>query len=209
MIRFRRRDDALGLRANKDARFEALDLVDRFGFESGPSWSKLAHQGSRSVVAKATRVNLRRNEVVAERVHWNERRHTDGVAEIIPEDAARELRDTRWARSRGILMFFPCVKIEMQERKAETCEVRATAERRDDDVGHLARLLHLLDRLLTHHRLVREHVIEHAAEGVLRVFVGRRTLDGLGNRNAEAARATPGPPRESSDRRRCSRSARR
>ena len=75
-------------------------------------------------------------------------------------------------------------EVHAKEREAEPREVRAAAKGSDHDVGKLARLLHLLDRLLPDDGLVREHMIEHAAERVVRLGIGGCTLHGLGDRKA-------------------------
>ena len=57
--------------------------------------------------------------------------------------------------------------------------------------GNAARELHLGDRLLPDHGLVEQHVVEHAAERVGGVVAAGGVLDRLGDRDAEAARASP------------------
>ena len=79
----------------------------------------------------------------------------------------------------------------MQEREGEAGEVRAAARAADDDVGILARHLHLLERLEADDGLVHQHVAEHRAEAVLlRAAARRRHLDGLGDRDARASRVS-------------------
>ena len=58
----------------------------------------------------------------------------------------------------------------------------------DDDVRPVAGHLHLLDRLDADHRLVDQHVVEHAAERIVGVGVLGGDLDRLGDGDAEAAR---------------------
>ena len=80
-------------------------------------------------------------------------------------------------------------EVAAEERERQAREVRAAAGAADDDVRRLAGHPHLLDRLLADDRLVQEDVVEHRAEGVLRVVAGRGVLDGLADRHPERARA--------------------
>jgi hypothetical protein len=67
-------------------------------------------------------------------------------------------------------------------------EVRPAADAADDHVGVLAGQFHLPQGLLPDHGLVKEDVVEHAPQRVLRVFVLHCVLDGLGDSDAERAR---------------------
>jgi hypothetical protein len=68
--------------------------------------------------------------------------------------------------------------------EGDAAEVRAAPDAADHHVGVLACEVHLLQRFLPDHGLVQEHVVEHAPEGIFRVFVPDRVLDGLGDRDA-------------------------
>ena len=67
-------------------------------------------------------------------------------------------------------------------------EVAAAAGAADDDVGIIVGHLELRERFLADHRLVQQHVVEHAAERIFGVGVLRGDLDRLADRDAEAAR---------------------
>ena len=74
-----------------------------------------------------------------------------------------------------------------QEREREPAEVRPAAGAADDDVGRLADLRELQQRLLADDRLVEEHVVEDAAQRVAGLRVARGDLDRLADRDAQRA----------------------
>ena len=174
-----RRDDPLA-RRKEDGRSEhiALDV----GLRSDQLvLHKLRDQRRDAVVAEAARVDRSRHEVVPERVHRNERRQLARVPEVVCEQTSRK----RWTR-RGLArkhVDLAASDLLTNERERKPGEVRAATDAADDDVGEGAGLFHLRDRLLADHRLMQEHVIEHAAERVRGVVALRRVLDGLRDRN--------------------------
>src|SRR5690606_7747879 len=126
---------------------------------------------------------------MAERVHRQQRSHADGVAEVVAKHAAGQLR-----AAGGLAGDRPQLgaraQLAVHEREREPGEIRSAAERGDDHVGQiLAGLLELDQRLLADDGLVHEHVVEHAAEAVLGLLVARRSLDRLGDGDAETAGA--------------------
>src|SRR5262249_12715310 len=74
------------------------------------------------------------------------------------------------------------------EREGEPGEVGAAAGAADDDVRLVVGLRELLLRFEADDRLVGQHVIEHAAQRVLRVLARGRVLHRLADGDAEAAR---------------------
>ena len=139
-----------------------------------------------AVVAQPARVDRRRDEAVAERVHRHQRRQARGVAEVVGVDAARERRARR-GLGREEAHVRALAQVAPDPRVREPGEVGPAADAADDDVGRLARHLHLGDRLLADHGLVQQHVVEHAAERVVGVGILRGDLDRLGDRDAERA----------------------
>src|SRR5581483_11627337 len=87
---------------------------------------ELRHERRRTVVAKAAGMDRRRDEVMAERVHRDERRQPAGIAEVVCEEAAGQRR----ARSRLTReqVDVPAGELLAEERKREAGEVRAAAE---------------------------------------------------------------------------------
>ena len=74
------------------------------------------------------------------------------------------------------------------EGEHEAGEVGASSDAADDDVGGVVGQLHLLARLEADHRLVQQHVVEDAAEGVLGVLPLGGVLDGLGDGDPQRPR---------------------
>ena len=147
-----------------------------------PVCTRLADDRRVAVVAEPAGVDGRRHEVVAERVHRQQRRHAGGVAEVVVEAALGERR----ARRR-LDRHEPHVRV-LDERQGDAAEVRAAAARRDDDVGaRLAGQRQLLLRLQADHRLVQQHVVEHRAERVVGVVAAGGVAHGVGDGDAERA----------------------
>ena len=132
-------------------------------------------------------MEARRREGRAQRVHLDERREVGGVAEVVGEFSARKARaGGRFDRHHAHLA--PAAQLRADERKRDAGEVRPAAGAADDDVRIVARHLQLGHGFLAHDGLVHQDVVEHRAERVFRVVMGRRDLDRFGNRDAEAAR---------------------
>ena len=146
----------------------------------------MRHERRHAVVAQPAGVDRLGDEAVAERVHLQQRRHAGGVAEVVAVLALGQARAGRRldAADRRV---HPPGELLAQEREREPAEVRAAAGAADEQVGRLADLGQLQQRLLADDRLVHQHVVEHAAERVARVRVGGGDGDGLGDGDAEAA----------------------
>src|SRR6266540_2260461 len=139
-----------------------------------------------SLLANTTAAADRRgHEVVSERVHRDERRQLARVAEVVREQTAREGRTGGGLAREHVDVA--ARDLLPDEREGEAGEVRAAADAADEDVWKRTGHFHLRQRLLPDDRLVQQHVIEDAAERVRRVVTARRVLDGLRDRDAEAA----------------------
>src|SRR5204862_7809985 len=127
------------------------------GVEGGDLWHgdrlddllvvELAEQGRHAVVAETARVERGRNEGVAERVHLDQRREADRVAEVVDVLALREAR--AGARLDGHDAELRALAGELigKKRKGEAREVRAAADAAHEDVRLRVRLLELLAHL--------------------------------------------------------------
>src|SRR5215831_1517122 len=104
------------------------------------------------------------------------------VAEIISVFAARQRRTGRWLDSDSAPLPSPA-QLQAEERKCETSKIRATTRTSNDDIGIVARLLELLDRLLSDDGLVEQNVVEHRAERIFHRRILRRHLHRLRNGN--------------------------
>src|SRR2546423_1689140 len=67
------------------------------------------------------------------------------------------------------------------------CDVGAASDAADHDVREGFRELHLRERLLADHGLVQEDVVQDGSERVSGVVAPGRVLDGLRDRDSEAA----------------------
>jgi hypothetical protein len=91
-----RRQDALGAR-EQHARLEAGVLRIGLGLDQA-QFLQVRHHRRHAVVAQAARMEARRHEGRAQRVHLDQRRHVRGVAEIVGVFAARQARAGRGLR---------------------------------------------------------------------------------------------------------------
>ena len=182
--RLGRRDDPLGA-GELHRGGEALGLRDGHRLDEA-RLVEVRHQRRHAVVAQPAGVDRLGDEAVAERVHLQQRRHPGGVAEVVAVLTLGE------ARAGGRLdaadrRVDPPGELLAQEREREPAEVRAAAGAADEQVGRLADLGQLQQRLLADDRLVQQHVVEHAAEGVPGVGIGGGHRHRLGDGDAEAA----------------------
>src|SRR2546427_12633665 len=91
---------------------------------------ELADRGRHAVVAEAPRVERGRNEGVAERVHLDERREADRVAEVVDVLALREARTGAGLDSDHAELLVLAGELVGDEREGEAREVRAAADRK-------------------------------------------------------------------------------
>src|SRR5207302_170796 len=108
---------------------------------------KLADERRHAVIAEAARVERRRDERVAERVHLHQRCQTDSVAEVIGVDAFRQTRARGWLDGDDAELLLLARELVAREGEAEPREVGAAAGAGDDDIGFVVGLLELLLRL--------------------------------------------------------------
>ena len=145
----------------------------------------MAHQRRHAVVAQPSRVESGGDEGRAEGVHLHQRRELRGVAEVVRIPPAGE-GGARGRLHRHHPQVAPAAQLLPDERKRDAGEVAAAAGAADDHVGVVVRQLELRQRLAPDHALVHQHVVEHAAERVLRVVAGGRILHRLADGDAEA-----------------------
>ena len=178
------RDDPLGT-GEAEGGGEALALRDRHGLDEA-LLVDVRHERGHSVVAQAAGVDRLGDEPVAERVHLQQRRHPGGVTEVVAVLALGEARTRRRLDTADRRVDAPG-QLLAQERESQPAEVGSPTRAPDEQVGRLADLGELEQGLLADHRLVQQHVVEHAAEGVPRLRVGGGDRDRLGDGDAEAA----------------------
>ena len=135
------------------------------------------------MVAQPAGVDRRRHEVVAERVHRQQRRHARGVAEVVVEAPSVSVGhdDGSTATSR--------TSASGTNGSAMPPRFEPPPQHADHDVGpRLARERELLLRLEPDDGLVQQHVVEHRAERVVRVVARRGVAHRVADREAERAR---------------------
>ena len=166
-----------------DAGLEARALMDAPRLDE-VVFLEQAHERGHAVIAEAAGVDRLGDEVGAERVHLHDRGHLAGVAEVVRVHAPGQARrGFRFDRDHPVAGALP--EVPAEEREGQPGEVGAAAGAADDDVRRLAGHRHLLDGLLADDRLVQQHVVQDAAERVLRVVAGRRVLDRLADGHAQ------------------------
>src|SRR5674476_288439 len=161
MRRLRRRDDRLGARKD-DARREGGVLLDRDRVDQAEVHRVRDHR-RHPVIAQPTRVDGRRNEVLAQGVHLQQRRQPGDVTEVVPVLALGQRRAgggfAGHRTRRG-----PLPQVLPDERERQTTQVRAAAGAAEDHVGLLLpRLGQLDEHLLPDDGLVQHDVVENAA----------------------------------------------
>src|SRR5215472_13675826 len=110
-----------------------------------------------------------------------------GIAEVIGVFAARQARaGGRFAGDHPRLGSSP--QTGADEREGDAGKIAAAAGAADNYVGIIAGHLQLSQGLLPDDRLVQQHMVEHTAERIFRIGVLRGDLDGLADRDPQAAR---------------------
>ena len=167
-------------------RVEHVALEDRLALDN-PLVEEVRQDGGDAVVAQAARVDARRLEHVAERIHRHQWREMAEVAEVVGVFAARQRRAGHGLDGDGAHLAALAQAVH-EEGVGQAGDVGAAAAAADDDVGILVDLLHLLFGFEADDRLVQEHVVEHAAQSVARrLGVGQRVLDRLTDGATQAA----------------------
>src|SRR6266849_5069152 len=119
------------------------------------------------MVTQPPGVNARRNEVMAEGIHLEQRRKLRHVAKVISIRALGQRR----ARCRfgGNNAKVCACQLTRNERKSETTEVAAAPTAGDQYVRSLTSQGELLDGFQADHSLVQEHVVQDTAQRVFRI----------------------------------------
>src|SRR5215471_12694323 len=133
-------------------------------------------QRRHSVITQSARVNWIGNELVPERVHFQQWRESGRIAEVVSVGTPGERRAGGWFDSPDGRVH-PSGHLFPEERERQSAEVRATSGAANDDIGRVARLRQLLDGFLADDRLMHEDVIEDTAERVPGVLIAARDLD--------------------------------
>ena len=185
MVGFGCGHDALGP-GEQHTGLETSDLVVSGGLEQA-ELVQVADHRRHAVVAQTASVESRWREGAAQRVHLGQRRHVAGVAEVIGVLAARQA-GAGGGFDRDDAAFLATAQLLAYEREGDAGEVAAAAGAADDHIGVVAGHLHLQHGFLADDGLVHQHMVEHRAQRVLGVVMGRGDLDRLADRNAQRSR---------------------
>ena len=186
MSRFRSRDDTFRT-GEENACGQSFRLRHGLGFDD-LVFQQLAHDRTGSVIAQTSGVNVRRVEVVSQRIHREQRSEACHVAEVVLELTARQL-GTRLGFDGDYAGIFTFGQVIAQEREADAGEVAASSEATDHHVRVLPEQLHLFHGLLADDRLVQQYVVQNRTQtvtGILRIL--QRHFYGFGDRHAQTAR---------------------
>ena len=170
----RRGNDAFGSRELHRGG-EAFRLRDRLRVHQ-PLFIQVRDERGHAVVAQPAGVNGVRDEVVPEGVHFHQRCHAGGVAEVVRVDTPGQ------GRARGGLggenaRAHLAVELFLDEREGQAGEVGPAAGAPDDQGRGVSRHLELHQCFLPDDRLVQQHVVEHRSEGVSGVGIHGGDLD--------------------------------
>jgi hypothetical protein len=122
------------------------------------------------MVTQPTSMDARRHEIVAEGIHLDHGGHHGRVAIVVSVDAlghggAGRRLDGHQTRLAALF------EVLAQEGQGEATKVGAAANAADDHIGLYTSLVQLHDRFLADDGLVHQHMVEHASQGVIHVFV--------------------------------------
>ena len=180
VARLGRRDGALGA-GELDGRLEHLPLGVG-GRLHAPVLHQVADDRRVAVIAEPAGVDRRRDEVVAERVHRQQRCHPGGVAEVVVEAAlgqgrARRRLDGEQSHARRARTAGRCPpRFDPPPQQPMTMSGASSPASRSCSLG-----------LETDDGLVQEDVVEDRAEGVVAVLPPGGVPDGVADRRAERA----------------------
>ena len=111
-----------------------------------------------------------RDEATAERVHLDQGGQVSRVAEIVRIPALGQGRaGCRLNGDHANVAF--AAKLFTQVRKGDPGKVRATTGAADYHIGFVLGQSELFHCLQANHRLMQHHVVQHAAQGILRVGI--------------------------------------
>ena len=136
------------------------------------------------MIAQPARMNSRRNKRTAQGVHLHQWGQMARIAEVIGKSALGHAGTGRRLHGHNARVAL-ALDLAPHIRHRQTGKVRSAARAGDNHVRIVVGQGHLFDRFQANHRLVQQHMIQHAAQRVLGVRILRSDFHGLGDRNAE------------------------
>ena len=127
-------------------------------------------------------MDRRRHEVVAQRVHREQRRESGGITEVVVEPTFGQRRTRRGLRGNEAHAVIG------NERQRQPSEIRTTATTPDHHVGlGFTGERELFFGFEADDRLVQQHVVEHRAERIVRVVSTGGVSHRVADRETERA----------------------
>ncbi len=150
------------------------------------------------MIAQTTGVDARRYEVVAQCVHLEKRRELGRVAIVEGVDALGHRRASRRLDGDAARLL-ALLDVLTDERECDPGEVGAAADASHHEVGVRVGQFHLRQALLADDGLLKCHMIQYRAQGVVRVVALHGYFHGLADSHTQASRAVGvqrqhGPP---------------
>ena len=130
------------------------------------------------MIAQSARVNPRRNERRSQGMHLHQRRQVPGISEIVGELAFGQAgAGGRFHRHNAC----PALALDLAAHIGhhQSRKVRSPAGAAHNHIGLVSGQRHLLQGFLADHRLVQQHMIQHAAQRVFGVRVFRGHFHGF------------------------------
>ena len=126
---------------------------------------------------------------MTESVHRHHRCQTCCITEVVLKLTACQFR-TRCGLNGNNASLLSLADIATNEGETDTCEVRATTEATDNNIGLVASHLHLLDTLLADNGLVQQYVVHHTTQAITSILaVLQSTLHSLRDSHTEITAA--------------------
>ena len=139
------------------------------------------------MITQTARVDTGGNEIVPERIHHRDGRHFGGVAVIVRELALGQLGAGRGFDG-DIVGLGAFRQRLMNKRERAAREVGPAAVAADDNIRVFVNQLKLFFGFKTNNGLVQNHVVQYAAERIMRILSHRGVFHGFGYCDAEAAK---------------------
>ena len=141
----------------------------------------MADQRRRAMIPQSAGVNRGWDELVSQRVHHQERCIAGNISKIIFAGTFSQSRTgARFDRNQSQVLSCS-TEFVSEKRESQAGEIASASMTRDDDIGVVSRLFHLLQRLLPDDRLMQKDMVEYAAQRVLGVIALDCILDRFRN----------------------------
>ncbi len=130
---------------------------------------QLGKGGAHAVISQAARMVGRRDEAAAQRIHFCKRTHHSGIAEVVCEfSSGKAGAGCRFHCDKAVILLAP--ELLAHKRCDQTAQIGTAARTADDDVRLHAVLIQRSLALKSDHRLMQQHLIQHASQHITIAF---------------------------------------